>query len=108
MGLYSTTAYTTTGTKEGKNLDPSIAPFGVTVAVTLVTGPASYKLQYSLSPMDVADADALWFDSINMPAGTAASAVTNFFVPVARVRLVIATLTAGSLTMQVRQGYTNN
>lgn len=106
MALYNEVAYTTTGTKDGVNLDPSIAPFNASAAVT-VGSTATYKLQYSLSPTTVADSAALWFDSVNMPSGTTASAVTNFMFPVARVRLVIAAL-SGTITLQVSQGYTNN
>lgn len=108
MGYYRTETYTTTGTKGSWNADPAIVPFNLHVAVTLTTGPTSYKLQYSLDPMSVADADAVWFDSGDIPAGTAASASTLFTSPVARFRLVIATLTAGSLQMQARQGLSTN
>lgn len=108
MALAHETAYTTTGTKASILLDPSIAPFSANVAFTLVTGPVSYKLQYSLSDPNVADADALWFDSTDFPAATAASKVAPITAPVGRIRAVIATLTAGSLTLQVLQGFTIN
>jgi hypothetical protein len=103
MPLYQTAAYTTTGTKASLNLDPSIAPFSATAVVGLSSGGSTdYKLQWSLDPMSVADADAVWFDSVNIPAGTASTAVTCFGAPVSRVRLIIASLT-GSLTLNVAQ-----
>lgn len=108
MALYRTTSYTTTGTKDSLNFDPSIAPFNGSLAVTLSNGGStSYKVQFSLDPMSVADADANWFDSVNIPAATAASAQTNIMFPVSRARLIIASLT-GTLTLQIRQGFTNN
>lgn len=108
MALFHEEVYTTTGTKPSMALDASIAPFTVNVAFTLVTGPVSYKLQYSLSDLNVSDANAIWFDSTDFPAATAASKVAPITAPVTRVRAVIATLTAGSLTLQVLQGYTVN
>ena len=104
--LYRTEAYTTTGTKGSINLDPSIASFKVTVAVTVGTT-ATYKMQYSLDPMTVADASALWFDSLTIPAGTTASKVEAMTSPVARVRLIIAAV-SGTLTLQIRQGISVN
>lgn len=106
MALYNEIAYTTTGTKDGVNLDPSISPFNASVAVT-VGNTATYKLQFSLSPLTVADSTALWFDSVNIPSGTTASAVTNIMFPVSRIRLVIAAI-SGTVTLQASQGYTNN
>lgn len=106
MALYVTEAYTTTGTKDSLNLDPSIAPFNASVAVTVGTT-GTFGLQYSLDPMTVADADALWIDSVNIPAGTTATTVTNFMFPVSRIRLDIAAI-SGTITLQALQGFTNN
>lgn len=106
MPLYQTTSYTNTGTKAGLNLDPSIAPFNASVVVTL-SSTGTYKLQYTLDPITVADADATWTDSVNIPSGTTASAVTNFMFPVSRARLVIAA-NGGTITLQMLQGFTNN
>lgn len=109
MPLYQTVNYTTTGTKTSLNLDPSLAPFNVSIAVTLVTGPVSYKMQFSLDPFDsVTDANALWFDSADFPAATAASKTAALTYPVSRIRFIIATLTAGSLTVQTLQGLSIN
>jgi len=103
--------YTTTGTKPSVDLDPSLAPFNATVAVTLTTGPASFKLQYTIDDFSdplKTDATAAWFDSVDIPAGTAASIVASLPFPVSRIRLVIATLTAGSLRLQTQQGLSIN
>lgn len=111
MPYRRTETYTTTGTKGSWNLDPSIVPFNANIAVTLTTGPASYKLQYSLDTLDsptAVDSDASWFDSNDIPAATATSALAAFITPVARVRLVITTLTAGSLKMEMIQGMSTN
>lgn len=106
MPLYQTQSYTTTGTKASLNLDPSIASFHGSVGCTL-SNSATYKLQYSFDPFDVADADASWFDSNGIPSGTTASAVTTFIGPVSRVRVVIASL-SGTLKLQVSQGISSN
>jgi len=95
---------TTTGTKAGLGLDPTIAPFECSVVCTLSAGTVSYKVQYSLDPGDVSDALAIWTDSTGIPSGTTASAVTTFYGPVSRVRVVIASLSGGTLTTQVQQG----
>lgn len=109
MPYRRTETYTTTGTKGSWNLDPSIAPFNANIAVTL-TGTASYKLQYTLDPLDsptAVDSDAAWFDSTDIPAATAASGGASFITPVARVRLIIASI-SGSLKMEAIQGLSTN
>lgn len=105
---YKTVTYTTTGTKESANVDSAIAPFDTTVAVTLTAGTASYKLQYSLDPPEVSDANANWFDSTEIPTATAASIIKKLTMNVARVRLIIATLSGGNLVMQIQQGLSIN
>jgi hypothetical protein len=87
-------------------MDPSIAPFNASVHVDL-SSTGTYKLQFSLSAPDVADASAIWFDSVNIPDGTTATATTNLMFPVGRVRAVIAA-NGGTITLQICQGYTNN
>lgn len=104
---YQRQDYTTTGTKTSINLDPAIAPFECTIAVT-ITGTVSYKLQWSLDPMDVADANAIWFDSSDIPAGTATSKTSYLTSPVSRIRLVIATATSATFALQTQQGMSIN
>lgn len=109
MPYRRTETYTTTGTKGSWNADPSIAPFNANIAVTL-TGTASYKLQYTLDTLDsptAIDSDASWFDSPDIAAGTATSSNSSFITPVARVRLVIASI-SGSLKMEMIQGLSTN
>lgn len=109
MPLYQTITYTTTGTKQSLNLDPSIVPFNAAITVTLTGGTTSYKLQYSITPFTIADANANWFDSADIPAATAASATVGFITPVSRVRLVIAALGGGgSLVLETNQGISTN
>ncbi len=111
MPLQRTETYTTTGTKASWNCDPSIAPFDLSVAVTFVTGPVAYGLQYTYDNFDSplkTDAQATWFDSTAIPAGTATNKEAAFTAPITRIRLVIATLTAGSITMTMLQGMSIN
>ena len=106
MALAHSAAYTDTGTKTSILMDPSIAPFNASVGVNL-SSTGNYKLQYSLSDINIADADAIWVDSVNIPAGTTASMVTNFMFPVSRVRVVIAS-NGGTVTLETLQGFTTN
>lgn len=108
MPLFQTISYTTTGTKQSLNLDPSITPFGANVMCTLAAGTVSYKMQYSITPFDIADASANWFDSGDIPAGTTTSATSAMIVPVSRIRFVIASLATGPLTVEVSQGISTN
>lgn len=108
MPLTRSISYTTTGTKDSLNMDPSIVPFNCSVACTLVAGTVSYKMQYSLSDMSISDANALWFDSIDIPAGTAGSAVSQLASPVERIRFIIASIATGPLTVQTCQGVSTN
>lgn len=106
MALYQTVSYSDTGTKASLNMDPSIAPFNASVAVTLATT-GTYKIQFSLDPMTIADAAALWFDSANFPASSATSILSNINFPVSRLRIVIAANGSG-IVLQVSQGFTDN
>lgn len=111
MPLRRTETYTTIGTKDSWNCDPSITPFNLSLAISFVTGPVAYGIQYSYDTQDdpkLGDAAAVWFDSTVIPAGTAAAAQQQFTTPIARLRIVIATLTAGSLTMTMLQGISTN
>ena len=110
MPLQRTETYTTTGTKGSWNCDPSIAPFSVNIACILLSGTVSYKLQYSYDTLDdplLTDSDATWIDSNDIPAATTTTAHTNFSTPVARVRIIIATI-AGSLKVIMLQGLSTN
>lgn len=106
MGLYRTETYSTTGTKGSLNADPYIAPFQLSAVCTLgSTG--TYKLQFSLDPMTVTDANATWTDSVGIPSGTATSATTTFIGPISRVRAVITAL-GTTLIIQLLQGISTN
>lgn len=106
MALSQKVVYDDAATEASVNLDPSIVPFNASVVVTLgSTG--DYKLQFSLDDITTADADSIWTDSVNIPSGTTASAVTNFMFPVSKIRLVIAA-NGSTITLQVLQGFTTN
>ena len=111
MPLERVETYTTTGTKASWNLDPSIAPFHASISCELSDGgTVSYTLQYSYDTLNdplATDADATWFESTDIPAGTTASKAATFNAPIARVRVVIAALT-GSLKMISLQGFSTN
>jgi hypothetical protein len=107
--LSRTETYTTTGTKGSWNCDGSITPFNMVVALALLSGTVSYKLQYSYDRLGPTDADtaATWFDSVEIPAATAVSAAQQFSAPITMIRVVIAAIT-GSLKMTMRQGISTN
>jgi len=108
--LSRTETYSTTGTKQSWNLDPSIVPFNASVAFVLSAGTVSYKLQYTydeLTPTQT-DNDASWFDSTTFAAATAATKDGQITAPVTRVRVVIAALSGGTLKMTVLQGFSTN
>lgn len=111
MPLQRTETYTTTGTKASWNCDPSIAAFNLNIGCFISAGgAANYKLQYSYDTLDsptATDNDASWLDANDIPAGTTTDAEANFSTPIARVRLVIASLT-GSLKMVMLQGMSSN
>ena len=107
MPYYQTQTYTTAATEPSLFLDSSIAPFNAQVAVT-ISGTVSYKLQWTLADSNVADSAANWFDSTDIPSGTSASKTSIITAPVARIRLIIATLTGGSIILEVRQGMSIN
>jgi hypothetical protein len=102
-------SYTTTGTKPSVDFDPAIAPFNVSVQCTL-SNTGTYKLQYTLDSFEnplMADADANWIDSTDIPNGTATSAGSSLSFPVSRVRVIIAAI-SGTLRLQTQQGMSIN
>jgi len=108
LAAYPTYAASTTGNQPSIVLDPSIAPFTVTVAVHVVGGSASFKVQWSFDDAaTVTDANAVWFDDKLIPAGTTADTYENYNTPATRMRLVIATNTGG-IQLKVLQAYTIN
>lgn len=106
MALSHYVSYTTTGTKPSVNMDPSIAPFSAVVGVG-VGGGATYGVQYSLDPVETADASSVWYDDAGMPAGTTTSKTTPYAFPVTKVRIVIAAVT-DTIQFKALQGYTSN
>ena len=103
---YTTYAISTTGEQPSVNLDPSINPFSVTVAVWVVGGSASFGLEWSFDDFaTVTDANARWFTDKLIPTGTTASTYENYNTPATRVRLNIAS-NSGGLELKVLQGFT--
>lgn len=112
MPYYQTLTYSSAATEPSIGLDPAIVPFNATVVCTLLGGAtASYKLQWTLNSLDnPTDTDSIanWTDSTDIPLGTTGNSYSQLLSPVARVRLVIATLSGGTLQIQVRQGLSTN
>lgn len=105
---YITYATGTTGAQPSFNLDPSISPYNVTVAIWVVGGSASFKMQWSFDDYaTVSDANARWFDDPQIPAGTGASIYENYTFTATRGRINITT-NSGGLELKVLQGYTKN
>jgi len=109
---YQKLTYSGPGTQPSIGLDACIVPFNAVVACSLLGGAsASYKLQFTLNPLSdplATDADANWFDSPDIPGGSNTSALASFLTPAARVRLVIASLSGGSLQIEVQQPFSVN
>lgn len=103
--------YSAAATTPSVDFDASIAPFNAAITCTLLGGAtASYKLQYTLHNYGVLDTDsnANWYDSPDIPSGTTSSSFVSFITPVTRVRLVIASLSGGTLQMETIQGLSTN
>ena len=112
MPYYQTLTYSSAVTEPSIGLDNSIVPCNATVSCTLLGGAtANYKLQWTLDPLfgplDT-DSDANWFDSTDIPSGTTTNASATFTTPVARIRLVIASLSGGTLQVEVLQPLSTN
>ena len=109
MPLQRTETFTGTGNTPSWNCDPSVTPFNLNVACA-VLGTATYKLQYTYDDFTSAaatDAGATWYDSVEIPAGTAVSAAQQFTAPITRIRLAIAA-NSGGIRMTMLQGMSVN
>ncbi len=108
MPYFQQRVYSSAATEGSLNLDPLVTPFNAFVNCIVGGGAtASYKLQYTLDNFDgplATDAAANWTDSTDIPASTATSKTSFIQTPVSRIRLIIASLSGGTLTIQVRQG----
>lgn len=106
LSHYATYAAGVTGTQPSINLDPSIVPFQATEAVFIISGTASFGLQWSFDD-NTPDASSTWFNDILVPAGTVASIYANINTPVAKIRIVIVSNTGG-LKLTTLQGFSTN
>jgi len=64
-------------------------------------------LQFTLDPLDTADASCDWFDDLIIPTGTTATAFQAYNMPITKVRIVIAAI-SGTVKLKVLQGFTCN
>lgn len=111
MPYYRVETYTTTGTKGSWNLDGSIVPFNASVAITPNGGTANVTLQYSLNPLNnPTDTDTLanWVNSSLATALTTGTTVATFSNPIARIRVIIGTSAATTITVEAMQGLSTN
>ncbi|WP_213775107.1 hypothetical protein [Bradyrhizobium sp. dw_78] len=99
--IYET--YTTTGAQDPIPLNYYQTPFNASVFVYINGGTATYGVQYTADPTNSASITPRWFDDANMPAGTAASATSNYMFPVRAVRVNITAIT-GSVEFKILQG----
>lgn len=95
--------HTTTGAKDPVLLDWTLTPFAVSVGVELASGTATFKVQYTLDDLNSSSPTPYWFDDANIPAGTTATDITNYVVPIRAVRLNIAAI-SGTVNFKVVQG----
>lgn len=108
LSHFITYAANTTGTQPSFNMDSSISPYNATVAVWVVGGSASFKMQWSFDDYaTVSDANARWFDDPQIPSGTAASIYENYQFLATRGRIVIASNTGG-IELKVLQALSKN
>lgn len=98
--------YTTAGEQAPWNADWAIPNFNVTVAAVLVSGTASYAIEYTLDDCNNPDLPPRWIPTVEAPYGTTTTAVAKFNFPFRYVRLNIASLT-GQLEMKCLQGHPN-
>jgi hypothetical protein len=100
------------GAQASFDFDPSITPFNATITVSLLSSAtATYKLQYTATTYGVTttDSQANWFDSPDIPAGTATSSFASFLTPITRARIVFsANLATGNMVLDVIQGMSTN
>lgn len=99
-------SYTTTGAKTPVALDWTISPFNASVFAYLVSGSATFAVQFTADPIDDATITPRWFDDANIPTGTTASASSNYMFPVRAVRINIASI-SGVLEFKILQGLPN-
>lgn len=96
-------SYTTTGAKTPVLLDWTLTPFNASVFAYLVSGSATYAVQFTADPIDDASVTPRWYDDANLPTGTTASGSSNYMFPVRAVRINIASI-SGVLEFKVLQG----
>jgi hypothetical protein len=97
------TATTVLGGQHVCNLDHLRAPFLASVLVDVVTGAASYAIEFTLDNMDLDPADFRWITVPNLPAGQTTTQLYKLDFNVTAVRLNIQSLT-GEVRLSVAQG----
>ncbi len=96
-------SYTTTGAKTPVSMNYYQTPFNASVFVFIVSGTATFGVQFTPDPVDDPSVTPRWYDDANMPTGTQASDASNYMFPIRGVRINIAAIT-GTLEFKVLQG----
>lgn len=96
-------SYTTTGAMPPVSLNNFQTPFNASVFAYIVSGTATYSVQFTADPVDDPDVTPRWFDDANMPTGTAVSDSSNYMFPIRAVRINI-TANTGTVEFKVLQG----
>lgn len=94
--------YTTAGAQDPWNVDWVITTFNVSVLAYVVSGTASYSIEYTLDDLN-GDLPVRWVETDAAPAGTSATKLVWIEYPVRAVRMNIAVVT-GSIEMKCLQG----
>ncbi|MBB3411208.1 hypothetical protein FHT87_005161 [Rhizobium sp. BK316] len=102
-----------TGTATVCNLDSTIAPFSVAIQVYVPGGvTTTYSVEYTLDDLllqdNTANPNVRWTTDPQFPVGSSATITGNYIVPIAAVRLNVATITGGSIELKVRQSLSIN
>lgn len=98
-----TAATTVLGGQEIINLDPSKLVFEVSVLVDIVSGTATYGIEYSHDDVEDA-ANMRWFTDASIPSGQIKTDIYKLTTAVTAIRLNLASLT-GEVRLSVIQGF---
>ena len=95
--------HTTTGAKTPWNGDWQLDHFTVTIAAIIVSGAATYSVEYTLDDLNDTSVTPRWLTFDEAPVGTTATKVIQLNNPVLWVRINIAVIT-GTVEFKIIQG----
>lgn len=103
MGVPFLASYSTIGTKTACIVDWAVVPFNVSVGVVLVSGTATFGVQYTLDDVNNAAVTPRWIADATLPAGTSSTGFSAYQSPVQAIRMNIQSI-GGVLEFKVVQG----